>query len=359
VIPVTIVGAGVIGANHAEAVQRHPGLRVAAVVDPWTAAARDLAARVASATGATPACHASLTDALAAVHSGLVVICTPTGLHAAAAEEALAAGCHVVIEKPLDVSLPRARRLAEVAARAETHGLVASVISQRRFDAASLAVAGAVAAGRLGRITSAVASVPWWRGQDYYDSAAWRGTWALDGGGALMNQGIHTVDLLVWLLGRPVEVSAWTGLLGHRGIEVEDVAVAMLRFADGALATLHATTAAYPGLGVRVQIHGTQGSAVLQDDQLAELHTGDGAAIPPEALHGAPKPPDGFVLGHLRQYEDVVEAIERRRPPAVRVADGLDALAVVTAVYLSARLGRPVTLDDVLAGKHDDQVAAA
>src|SRR5204863_394317 len=169
-------------------------------------------------------------DAVAAPDAGidLVAICTPSGLHAEDTELALAAGRHVFVEKPLDVSLPRARRLARLAVQAEQRGLVVSVVSQHRFDPASVAVAGALAAGRLGRVTSAVASVAWWRGQDYYDSAAWRGTWALDGGGALMNQGVHTVDLLGWLLGEPVEVFAHTGRLAHDGIEVEDVAVATI-----------------------------------------------------------------------------------------------------------------------------------
>jgi predicted dehydrogenase len=286
----------------------------------------------------------------------------------------------------VDVSLRRARRLADLAAEGESRGLVATVISQHRFDPASRAVAAAVAGGRLGRITSAIASVPWWRSQRYYDSARWRGTWELDGGGALMNQGVHMVDLLLWLLGRPREVSAYTARLAHDRIEVEDVAVATLTFASGALAVLHATTAAYPGLGVRLQVHGSRGSAVIHDDQLEYFHAagGDGAdgqpagatspadgaagtapanqapgQVPVTALRGAPKPPDDVVVGHLRQYDDVVEAIDGRRPPAVRVADGLLALAVVEAVYLSATLQRPIGVDDVLGGVFDGVPMAA
>ncbi|WP_326557821.1 Gfo/Idh/MocA family protein [Micromonospora sp. NBC_01796] len=368
-IDVAIVGAGIIGANHAAAVDRHPRLRVAALVDPDEAASGELARRIAERTGTgPPGRYPNLADALADRPIGLVAICTPSGLHAPIAEQAVAAGAHVVIEKPLDVTLRRARRLADAATDARSRGLVVSVVSQHRFDPASVAVADAVAAGQLGPITSAVASVPWWRDQGYYDSADWRGTWAYDGGGALMNQGVHTVDLLLWLLGRPVEVSAQTARLAHHGIEVEDVAVATVRFASGALAVLHATTAAYPGLGMRLQVHGTRGSAVIHDDQLEYFHVaGDTDDRPPRRppnqaaervpvgdLRGAPKSEDGFVLGHLRQYQDVVDAIDQRRPPGVTVEDGLLSLAVVEAVYRSAALARPVAVADVLAGAFDD-----
>jgi UDP-N-acetyl-2-amino-2-deoxyglucuronate dehydrogenase len=370
-LAVVIVGAGVIGANHAAAILRHPRLRITGLVDPDDVARRDLAGWVGrQAPVEPPARYASLGAALADRRADLVVICTPTGLHAEQAEQGLAAGAHVLVEKPLDVSLGRTRRLAEAAADAASRGLVTSVVSQHRFDPAAVAVAQAISVGRLGRITSAVASVPWWRTQGYYNSAAWRGTRSLDGGGALLNQGVHTVDLLVWLLGRPVEVCAHVGRLAHRDIEVEDVVVAHLRFQTGALAVLHATTAAYPGLGVRLSVHGSRGSAVIHDDQLEYFHAADGAAdaasanqaaelLPPGEVYGAAKPADAFVLGHLRQYHDVVDAIDRGRSPAVGVPDAMLALGVVEAVYRSADLGRSVLVDDVLDGAVEEPVAAA
>jgi UDP-N-acetyl-2-amino-2-deoxyglucuronate dehydrogenase len=377
-VSVAVVGAGVIGHNHAAAVLRHPRLRLAAVVDTDAAARRKLAERVAGDwAGDPPGEFGTLTEALAAGGVDLVAVCTPTGMHADAAEEALAAGAHVLVEKPVDVSLPRARRLAELADEAATRGVLSTVVSQHRFDPASVAVAEAVAGGRLGRITSAVASVAWWRTQEYYDSAPWRGTWALDGGGALMNQGVHTVDLLAWLLGRPVEVFAHTGRLAHGGIEVEDVAVATVRFDSGALAVLHATTAAYPGLSVRLQVHGTAGSAVLHDDQLEYFHaaaSGTGATggplggnepdnqatrvVPASELRGAQKPPDNFVLGHLRQYQDVVDALDGGRAPGVSLRDGLTAMAMVRAVYLSSTLHKPINVGEVLDGGYDDVTVA-
>ena len=361
ILNVAVVGCGIIGVNHARAIARHPDLAIVAVVDSIAAAATALAELVEIELSAPrPAEFASLEEASAATSIDLVVICAPSGLHVALAEEALAGGAHVVIEKPLDVSLPRARRIAELAAEAATRGRVVSVISQHRFDPASVVVAAAAHGGGFGRLTSAVASVAWWRSQEYYDSGEWRGTWELDGGGAVMNQGVHTVDLLVWFLGRPVEIFAQTALLAHERVEVEDVAVATIRFESGALAVLHATTAAAPGLSVRLQVHGSTGSAVIDDDQLEYFHAeggadGDQAASVVEAheLRGGQKPADNFVAAHLRQYVDVVEAIQAGRAPGVRVEDALFSLAAVRAIYISATLGTPISFDAVLGGEFD------
>ncbi|WP_394770495.1 Gfo/Idh/MocA family protein [Lacisediminihabitans sp.] len=362
-LAVALVGCGIIGVNHSRVIVRHPDLRIVALVDSVPEASHRLADLIADELGAErPAEFSSLGDALAASEVDLVVICTPSGLHVQLAEEALAAGTHVVIEKPLDVTLPRARRIAALAAEAESRGSVVSVISQHRFDPASVAVARAAHDGAFGRITSGVASVAWWRSQEYYDSGQWRGTWALDGGGAVMNQGVHTVDLLVWFLGRPVEIFAHTALLAHERVEVEDVAVATVRFESGALAVLHATTAAYPGLSVRLQVHGSEGSAVIDDDQLEYFYAaGNGEPrnqaaeqVGASDLRGGDKGPDGFIVGHLRQYEDIVDAIRTGRRPGVRVEDALVSLAVVRAVYLSATLGTPVSFEAVLAGDLDD-----
>ncbi|QEO15432.1 Gfo/Idh/MocA family oxidoreductase [Agromyces intestinalis] len=369
-----IVGCGIIGLNHARAIARVDGVDVAVLVDPVAEAAERLADAVVDDLGAPrPEVFPDLADALEQARPDLVVICTPSGMHVEQAAAAVEAGAHVVIEKPLDVDLARARRIERLAADAARDGRLVSVISQHRFDPASVAVARALHAGGLGRVTSAIASVAWWRSQAYYDSGQWRGTWELDGGGALMNQGVHTVDLLLWFLGRPVEVSAQTARLAHERIEVEDVAVATVRFESGALAVLHATTAAYPGTGVRLHVLGSLGSAVIHDDQLEYLHAredtdvADGAAarnqaaewVPAGEVAGAAKPADAFVIGHARQYADLVSSIRDGERPGVTVADAVLALAVVRAVYLSARLGRSVLVEDVLAGAYDDEPIAA
>jgi UDP-N-acetyl-2-amino-2-deoxyglucuronate dehydrogenase len=360
-----VVGCGVIGALHAQVLAADPDTVVAVLVDVDPAAARAVAARLDGEVPVTT----SLDEALARDDVDAVAVCTPSGAHAEIAVAALASGRHVVVEKPVDVTIEAAAPIAAAAAAAP-QGTVASVISQHRFDPSSVAVHEAITAGRLGRITSAVASVSWWRSQEYYDSGAWRGTWALDGGGALMNQGVHTVDLLLWFLGTPVDVYAATGLLAHERVEVEDTVTAVVRFSSGALATLHATTAAYPGLSARLQVHGDAGSAVIDDDELRWFHSrelasaeaGGGAGVTAErgdradqsarvlpAGGGAGEGHGPMFSGHARQYRDVVEAVRTGRRPGVTLDDALLALATVQAVYESARTGAPVRVADVLA----------
>ncbi len=227
------------------------------------------------------------------------------------------------------------------------------MISQHRCDPASQVVRAAVTAGRLGKITSGLASIALWRSQEYYDSGEWRGTWALDGGGALMNQGVHQIDLLVWMPGRPVAVSATTARLAHEGIEVEDTAVATIRFDGGALAVVHGTTAAHPGISNRVQVQGSQGSAVIDDDRLAYFHAAPPGQRAPDYGAGTSSDqarevlPDGGDPGtpvdaHARQYADFLGAVEEGREPLVTVAEAARTLAVVTSIYRSARADRPV-----------------
>ena len=361
-----VVGCGVIGRLHLRAIAAHPRFEPYALVDT-DAAAR---AKVRDEAGVALIEAASLSDLFSGENRpDVVVVSTPSGTHAGLASEALAAGCHLIIEKPLDVNVARALPLVRQANEAATRGQVTSVMSQRRFDPASQVVAKAIRDGRFGRITSGLATIAWWRGQDYYDSGAWRGTIALDGGGATMNQGIHAVDLLRWLLGRPVEIYADTGLNAHERIEVEDTAVATVRFESGALATILATTAAYPGVSQRVQVHGSRGSAVIENDSLAYFHSaGDGesaggygqtgddstnqAAIElphHETTEGAADA-DKSLNGHLRQYDDIANAIDSGTRPLVDVNEAFLSLALVESMYRSANAHAPVRFDDIVAG---------
>lgn len=373
-IRAAIVGIGSIGRMHAAALSRLDGLEVASLVGGEKAGA--LADELEAKGGPRPTLHAELAGALDDRSIDLVVVATPSGLHAEQALAALAAGKHVLIEKPVDIDLARARELQSAAQEAASRGLMASVVSQHRFDAGNRIVAETVAAGGFGRICLASASVPWWRPPSYYESRGWRGTWAMDGGGALMNQGAHTLDLLLWFMGRPVEVSARTGTTGHEGIEVEDTAVAIITFESGALATLSATTAAYPGLPTRMEVCGSRGSAVIEGDQLRYFHTAEAAAeeAGPMGLGGRGNQVDAVLgtepsgqiivddpttspIGHENQYRDVLRAIRTGTRPAVDVAAGVLALATTWAVYASSALGAVVLVDDVLAGRHDELVA--
>lgn len=347
-----ILGCGVIGRKHAATLDElapRAGLAVVADVVP------ERAHELAAAHGVDAA--TSLDAVLARDDVDAVTIATPSGLHADAAVAALDAGKHVIIEKPIDVDLAAAQRVQAAQLRS---GRTAMVVSQHRHDSASRIVHTALEAGRFGRITSGVALMPWWRSQAYYDSGDWRGTLALDGGGALMNQGIHTLDLLLWFLGEPVDVFAYTGLLAHSGLEVEDTAVATIRFASGALGVVHATTAAHPGLTTRVQVHGDRGSAVIDRDRLAYFHSADaaGAAVGAHGVQGEGNQADAelaaighapAVNSHTEQFTDFLDAVEHGKPPLVTVETAARTLAVIRAVYLSAETGRPVTIKELSA----------
>lgn len=342
-----VVGAGNIGVVHAKALSDLADIaELVAIVDPDEYKAQELASQHEVDYVAT-----DLDTILARDDIDAVVLCTPSGMHADGAVAALDAGKHVVIEKPIDVSLAAADRIIAAEKRS---GKTVAVISQHRFDKSTEKVLDAIRDGHFGPITSAIASHAWWRGQTYYDSGEWRGTWALDGGGAIMNQTVHTINLMITALGTPTEVFAYAGCLAHERIEVEDTAVAVVKFDSGALGMIHGTTAAYPGLDASLRLFGTKGSAVISNDELVFIHENAGDA--PEismSERGHNQVTDDFKLdegdiplgrAHRRQLIDFVDAIHTGRPPRVGTADARTSLAVILAVYESAKTGQPVKL---------------
>jgi predicted dehydrogenase len=293
----------------------------------------------------------------------VVCVCTPSGMHADNAVAALDAGKHVIVEKPMDVSLEACDRLI---AAEDASGKKLAIISQHRFDAATLLVKEAIDSGKLGQIVLADATVKWWRTQEYYDSGDWRGTWKWDGGGALMNQGVHTVDLLQWLAGGVRSLYAQTRTAAHERIEVEDVAVAALTFANGAVGTITATTAAYKGFPVRIDIYGTDGTAILEGDRLKALTLKSGeeyqseeaaahalsvaqggtASVKDEAVQRSAAAAQGAVWGdaHRAQIEDFIRAVRTNTKPLIDGRAGRKPLEIILGVYQSQRTGQPVTL---------------
>jgi UDP-N-acetyl-2-amino-2-deoxyglucuronate dehydrogenase len=211
-------------------------------------------------------------------------------------------------------------------------------VSQHRFDRATERVMSAIDSGDLGRLTSGIASCAWWRPQAYYDGGRWRGTWAMDGGGAIMNQTIHVIDLLIAMMGVPTEVFAYAASLAHERIEVEDTAVGVVRFASGALGVIHGTTAACPGLDASVRVFGDKGSAVTTDDELVFLHANATASDTP------PAEPPRLGPAHVAQFADFVDAIRTDRPARVGTRDARAVLAVVLSLYESAASGKPVRM---------------
>jgi UDP-N-acetyl-2-amino-2-deoxyglucuronate dehydrogenase len=351
-----ILGCGVIGPHHARAIAGLESAELVAVAD----VVPEMAEKLASEYECSP--YANLEEMLSSEDLDAVCVCTPSGMHAEDSISALEAGKDVVIEKPVDVTLKAADRLLEV--QRATGGKVA-VVSQHRFDAATQAVHQAVGKGEFGRLTSGSAEIRWWRSQSYYDSGGWRGTWELDGGGVLINQAIHSIDLLQWMMGPVDEVTAYTGLLAHERIEVEDTAVAILKFSGGALGTIVATTAAYPGLTAKIAVHGDRGSAIIDDDKLRYFHAaGEGqegdaygaggaenqAAEVMERIGevesgtGAGADPGNLSMAHRDQIQDFVEAVRDGREPSINLEEGRKPLAIIQGIYQSARTGGPVSL---------------
>ena len=339
-----IVGAGVIGEVHAEAVGLVPGASLAAVTDEVPGRAKALAR--------TWGCAAEpdLAALLARDDVDVVCVCVPTGLHAEVGIQAAAAGKHLIIEKPIDVSLDAADRLIAVA---REHAVRVTVISQHRFDTGLDELRRLLDSGALGSLLLGEASTKWYRTQDYYDSAAWRGTWEMDGG-SLMNQGVHYLDLLLWAMGPAVEVTAVCATQVHQ-VEVEDTALALVTFASGAVGTVLSSTAAYPGFDQRLEITGTNGTVIVEDGIITRRALVNDPAdfrrpAPDEPGTPAAEPatsanPAGIdASSHAAQMADLLTAIENGREPAVTAQSARATLQVIRAVYESACTGRRVAI---------------
>lgn len=381
-----IVGCGAISSAHVRSLQGLSGLaELAAAAD----IVPERAEKVAQETG----CQAfsSLADMLPKADIDAVCVCTPPNVHADLAEEAMRAGKHAIIEKPADVSLAATDRIIQAAKQT---GCKATVISQHRFDVSALVLRKAVEEGRLGRVTRGAAQVRWWRPQPYFDTVPWRGSMAVSGGGALISQAIHTIDLMLWTMGPVAEVFAYEAVLAHERLEIEDTLAAVLKFRSGAIGIVEASIASYPGLSARLEVSGDRGSAIIDSDQLLYFHAaregeetglygafGDsnraaaelGAVVPElRAYSSAPnfgtekgraktgrsggvatlkkEAPEGgqdptkLSSAHQEQIRDFAEAIRDDRAPAVSLEDARYVLAVIFAIHESARTGRPIGL---------------
>jgi predicted dehydrogenase len=278
-----------------------------------------------------------------------VTIATPSGLHAEVAIPAALAGKHILCEKPLEVTVSKAQALIRAC---ESRKVRLSAVFQSRFSRSVQAIKKAVDAGRFGEPVLATASVRWHRPPEYYSSAAWRGTWALDGGGALMNQGIHSADLLLYFNGDVSEVTGCTARIMHKSIEVEDTVVAMLKFKNHSLGTVEASTACAPGFPRRIELSGTRGSVMLEDDRIvrwsfveerpedAELRRAGGRG---EDMHGGSSDPNAISSeGHRRQISELAAAILSGHGLSTPGAEGQRAVELICAVYESARTGATI-----------------
>lgn len=339
-----IVGTGAIAATHAEAIRRTEGAELKAVFNRGRGNGRAFAERY-SVTLAY-----SLVDLLERADIDIVCVTTPSGAHAEVAVPAFEAGKHVLCEKPLEVTLSKVDRMIEAANR---NGKILAAVFQSRLSPQAQKLKKAIAEDRFGRLSLCSAYVKWWRSNDYYNSADWRGTWALDGGGALMNQGIHYVDLLQWLVGMPDTVFAYSATCAHEGLEVEDVVCGALRFPSGAIGVLEMSTACFPGYQRRIEICGDRGSAILEDDRLVkwdflERRPGDGEALSQDddlnLGGGTSNPMDISCDGHRLQIEDLMRAVWEHVDPEVPGREGRKAIRLIEGIYRSVQSGKPVEL---------------
>ncbi len=281
----------------------------------------------------------------------IVDIATPSGLHKDVAIQALRAKKNVLIEKPLEISHERCEAILDEAKKQNM--LVGGIFQSRFYDAPQL-IKKALDEGRFGKLTMVEASVKWYRSQEYYDSGAWRGTWDLDGGGALMNQSIHAIDLLSWFGGDVSCISAFTQTAAHERIEVEDNGVAIVQFKNGAFGVIEGSTSIYPGFTKRIEVCGTQGSAILEDETLvawsfkeekpedeeirrkySNANTTEGGAANPSAIN---------YMGHMRQFDDFSNAVISGSKPFITGEEAAKAVDIIKGIYESAKEGKIVTL---------------
>jgi UDP-N-acetyl-2-amino-2-deoxyglucuronate dehydrogenase len=339
-----IVGAGIIAPTHCKAIQAIPNARLVACCDLERSRAEALAR-----TFEIPHVYADFHDLLERDDIDVVEIVTWSGVHAEQGIAAAGAGKHVIITKPIDTRLERIDALIRTCRAA---GVKLGVTHQFRSYPAYTRLKAAIDEGRLGRLLLGNGFLKWWRSQEYYDSAAWRGTWNLDGGGALMNQAIHYVDMLTWLMGPPKSLRGFIATQTHE-IQVEDCATASIRFQNGALGTFQGATCIYKGLPARIEVHGERGNVIVEGDEIilwnVEGEEGEKGAPGGGSVAGPggtlTPHPGGLGMGvqaHVEQISDVLAAIEEDREPALSGAEARRAVEIILGIYHSAWSGETV-----------------
>lgn len=347
-----LIGCGAIGPLHAKAISCLPDAEIVGVTDIIAEKAQKLAIAYEARA------YTDIDEMLNNERLDIVIVCTPSGMHGQHACQVMRAGHHVIVEKPMEICLEAIDEMLRV--QRET-GVKLAVMSQRRFDPAVHQVRALLQENALGKLLLGNAVIPWWRSQDYYDNGKWRGTWKLDGGGVLMNQSIHYIDLLQWMMGPVQSIKAYTNTLAHN-METEDVAVAILYFVSGALGTITATTGAYPGLTGRLELFGNGGSAIIEGDELTYLHlardeqrrtrtngSSSKTSIDRKPSHRIASASNALTLvtgSHASQIADMLRAIREDGTPLM---DGYAArlpVEIILGIYESARTRAEVVLHE-------------
>lgn len=342
---VGILGGGNISETHASAALEIDGVEIAAIYGEN----QEKVARLARLYGGTV--YTDLSSFLAHRPMNMVAIGSPSGVHAEHGCQAAEQKLHVLVEKPIDITTERADQLIAACDKA---GVKLGVFFQDRVAPDIARLKNSVDDGQLGKLLLASAKVKWYRPPEYYTGSRWRGTWRLDGGGALMNQGVHTVDLLLWLLGDAKRVYAKTVAAFHH-IEVEDTAVAVIEFASGALATLEAATSVYPGYPRRLELTGSEGTIILEHNRIvsADLRSGGDDLVKTggeDRNLSQSSPVVSDVSGHRKIFENFLHAIKTNGQPRCDGSEGRRSVELIQAIYESSRTGAAVTLKEAKSG---------
>ena len=340
-----IIGAGMISGIHAMAINSIANAALVGVYSINKDKSDVFAAKYDCAA------YSTLDEMLDNPAIDVVCICTPSGIHSNPALQCIAAGKHCLVEKPLEVTLEKCDQIIEAARNA---GVKVGVIFPSRFYEASMQLKKSIDEKMFGDLVLGDAYVKWYRSEAYYQSSAWRGTWALDGGGALMNQGIHSVDLLQWYMGPVKSVQSVAANIRHKGIEVEDTIVSTVQFVNGALGTIECSTAVFPGALKRIEVMGTKGTAMLEENKLIKWEfenmtaedekINSAASAGNTAQGGASNPADISFAGHQRQIENMIHCIETGDELLIDAAEGRKSVEIVLAIYESARAGKKIDL---------------
>lgn len=321
-----ILGCGSISKTHIKALLQVEKAVLYAVCDK----SYERAQEAAKTCGAVV--YTDMDEMLADEKIDAVIILTASGMHAGMGIAAAKAKKHVIVEKPVDIRAERARELIRVC---RENGVTLSCIFQHRYDADTVALRQAVEQGRLGKLNAGCCHTKWYRTQEYYDEVDWRGTKALDGGGALINQSIHQLDLFQYIMGDVEEVFAYCATRAHERIDVEDLCMATLKFKNGALGLLEASTVANPGFYTRIDINGSRGTVILQNNTVQEWK------VEGESGYQGTK----TELSHRLQLEEITDSILKGHDSLVNGEEALKSLVLVEAIYRSALLGQPVKVE--------------
>jgi len=333
-----VIGCGRISQSHFNAIRQAPDAELAAVCDIVAAKAAN-----AAQDNHLRRWYTNISAMLENENIDVVDICLPSGIHCENAVIAAKAGKHVLCEKPLDITREKMSLMIETCRK---QGVLLGGIFQRRTCSAAIDTKKALAANKIGRLVMGSAYLKYYRDQKYYEADSWRGTWNLDGGGALMNQGVHGIDLLQWMAGDISSVCAFCGTLA-RNIEVEDTAVAAIKFKNGAMGVIEGATSVYPGQDTILSLNGDKGTISFADDQFLQWEFMDSRETPPEIKYGLGGKNCGWTdgnEGHTVLIQDMAEAVLNGREPMIPGVEARKAVDVILAIYESARTHREIYL---------------